>query len=162
MPNSIETPAGKFQILVNGTPVEFVIISPSTHPIYGEPLDISAQICYVTQISLLGLCEGDTVLACFGRGNLKCDGGGENMTNIVGMVDRYVVGLGGYDFEEFFFEDHCIPYELFELVKAGLKYRITKEPVRCSNEFANALSFIIAWQSSDNGDAWDAISLTTS
>lgn len=160
MPYSIDTPAGKFQIMVNGSPTGFTIISPSAHPIYGEPLDPLVEECRVIQISLDGLHKDDTVYACFERGKFSCDGGGENMTNIIATVDQHTVGLGGYDY--FLPGEHSIPYDACGLVGSGLEYRIIKEPMEYSCQFAKVLSFIVAWQSSENEDAWNAVSLATS
>lgn len=104
----IDTPAGKFQILLNGKPTEFEAQVHSPYTYHNIPI----TACYEVHLSCNALHIGDIIRVQFEYGNLTCDGGGENRINVVGCIGSYTVGIGAPDTLELTFNHttHWLPY----------------------------------------------------
>lgn len=162
----IDTPAGKFQILLNSTPTNFdaTQYSPYTyHDNSGAAIPILA--CYQVSFNIQRLSVGDVIEAKFEHGTLKCDGGGEAMDNAVGYVGSYAVGIGAADTQylEWDINQRQLPYENYGLENSGFTFHIVDDPQKyTARSIQQNISFIIAWESSSNEYAWDIVSFMTS
>lgn len=162
----IDTPAGKFQILLNGTPADFEakLHSPySYHDNAGAIIPILA--CYQVALNIHDLTVGDTIKAGFAHGTLKCDGGGEGMDNAVGYIGDYVIGIGATDTQylEWDINQRQLPYENYGFQNAGFTFHIVDNPNKYTvHSIQETISFIIAWENSSKEYARDIVSFMTS
>ena len=158
----IDTPAGKFQIVINGTPAEFEakLHSPySYHDNSGTTIPILA--CYLVSLNILSLSPGDKIEAKFERGALKNDGGGEAMANAVGSIDDYVIGIGTTDTQYLEWNSNQqLPYKNAGLDDTGFTFLIVEDPQKYIAH--QTIHFIVAWEASCNDFARDIVSFMTS
>ena len=162
----IDTPAGKFRIFLNGIPVDFEAKPHSPYAYHdnsGTPIPILA--CYRVSLDILGLSVGDAIEAGFEHGTLRCDGGGEAMSNAVGCVGDYVIGIGATDTQylERDINQRQLPYENSGLDDNGFTFHIVDSPQKYTvHPMQQRITFIIAWESSCSKYAWDIVSFMTS
>lgn len=162
----INTPAGKFQIFLNGKPMEFDAKMHSPY-LYRNESDSSIAItaCYEMYVSCLDMGIGDIIDARFECGDFSYDGGGEYRDNAVGCVGEYIVGIGVPDNECVTLENgiQWLPYENYGLVDSGFIFRITDDPKGyTSHPRQTEIRFVIAWELSSKEYAWNIVSFMTS
>lgn len=162
----INTPAGKFRILLNGKAADFEAkpYSPYTyHDRTGAAIPILA--CYQVWLNIENLSVGDVIVARYEHGTLENDGGGEGMDNAVGYVGTHVVGIGATDTEyrERDMDQRQLPYENCGIDSAGFLFRIVDDPEKyTAYSIQQNITFIVAWEALSNAHAWDIVSFMTS
>ena len=162
----IDTPAGKFQILVNGNPADFDV-QPLKSYAYFDASDSPTPIlaCYQISLEINGLSVGDVIQAKFEYGTLKYDGGGEATDNAVGYIGDYAVGIGATDTQylEWDVNQRQLPYENYGLSGSGFIFHIVDNPKNyTAYPIQQKITFIIAWEAASKEYAWDIVSFMTS
>ena len=162
----IDTPAGKFQILINGRPVDFEV-QPLESYYYLTDAESPTPIlaCYKVSLESKGLSVGDIIEAKFEHGMLKYDGGGEAMDNAVGYVGDYAAGIGATDTQylEWDANQRQLPYENYGFSGSGFIFHIVDDPQKyTARPIQQKITFIIAWESRSKDYAWDIVSFMTS
>lgn len=162
----IDTPAGKFQILVNGNPTDFDAQPFESYAYFDEsdsPTRITA--CYQVSLNIQDLSVGDIIEAKFEYGTLENDGGGEGMDNAVSYIGDYAVGIGATDTQylEWDVNQRQLPYENYGLSGSGFTFHIVDDPKKyTAYPIQQKITFIIAWESASKEYAWDIVSFMTS
>jgi hypothetical protein len=162
----IDTPAGKFQIFINGNPADFDAQPLKSYAYFNES-DSPAPIlaCYQISLGISDLSVGDIIDAKFEYGSLQYDGGGEAMDNAVGYVGDHAVGIGATDTQylEWDANQRQLPYENYGLSGSGFTFHIVDEPQKYTTyPIQKKITFIIAWESTSKEYAWDIVSFMTS
>ena len=162
----IDTPAGKFQIFVNDSPVDFEV-QPFESYVHFTDSDSPTPIlaCYKVSLESKGLSVGDIIEAKFECGILESDGGGEAMDNAVGYVGDYAVGIGAADTQylEWDINQRQLPYENYGRSDSGFIFHIVDDPQKyTARPIQQKITFIIAWESTSKDYAWDIVSFMTS
>ncbi len=149
------TPFSSVCLYKNGERMEFSIM-PATNW-YSEQGDAEREL-YRISLDMKEVNPGDVIVCEYSDGNLSCDGGGENMLNIVGIIGKYTVGMGTVDTAEL---GNSVPYELYTYTNRGFEVHVNDTPVNAGNPLLQ-IYFLIAWVEATDDIAWNMVSCATS
>ena len=149
--NELKTPFGAVHIFQNGQPVHFLAV-PFDYGIYlADGTQKVPQGLYRLYPDRDSLRKGDILLCKFDSGQLRNDGGGEYMVNIVGTYNGHTIGMGAPDSED-----------IERQTARGFEIHIIDTPTKypCEKSFEE-LCFIVAWEPGTTDEAWNLISFVT-
>ena len=164
--NELKTPFGAVHIFQNGQPVHFLAV-PFDYGIYlADGTRKVPQGLYRLYPDKDSLRKGDILLCKFDSGQLRNDGGGEYMVNIVGTYNGHTIGMGAPDSEDierhYTQRERVLPYKTWGETARGFEIHIIDTPKErpCEKSFEE-LCFIVAWEPGTTDEAWNLISFVT-
>lgn len=175
-----DTPFGFIEVLCNGKRRSFRV-EENDYNIYSldDGTEISPEGCYTLHIDISDNKKGDVIVVQYSCGELKDDGGGENMLNLIADSGEYTYGFGFLDTDDLeeswewakedypddpkFSDERSFPYAYWGNVTSGAEFHIVDDPAKYSGKRKELDLWVSAlWESSSNEYAWDMISYLTS
>ncbi|MEC1157996.1 hypothetical protein [Cytobacillus horneckiae] len=163
--NQFESPAGLFQIFINGQLSEFNISQSNYNTYFIDNVPIRCTNVYEAKIDILDLNIGDKILCEYEDGQFFNDGGGERMSNIIGEFNNYIVGMGAYDDVEVYYDykTKIIPYVNNGHTSRGFEFEILDHlKMYKQNKNDTRITVKLVWESNKKDYAYDIVGFLTS
>lgn len=157
----MDTPGGKFQILINGEPAEFEAMAFCPYPYiddYGYAFTVSD--CYRISLSVQDLAVGDRIEVRLSNAILRDDRCVGRMYHAIGCVSGYAIGIGVTNtrYVQQTLRHVKLPYANAGFVQSGYALKIVREPGKyCRNPIQRSITVILVWESLIEEDAYDIV-----
>lgn len=164
------------RVTVDNKPVAFEVKKrQQIDPYRVDGTEVHPAGCVDIIVNVLPYQVGDVLCVEFDRGELVCDGGGENMENIVGEIGEYIVAMGAPDYddkavprkrswpEDMHLTKYRLPYENRGFTSRGFEFRIVDDTKEYADRFyRTSIVISVAWEYASEDYAWDLVSFLTS
>lgn len=164
-------------VTANSKPIVFEVKKNSLDSYW---LDNGTEVhpagCIDIIVNILPYQVGDVLCVEFDHGVLTCDGGGENLLNIVGEIGEYTVAMGAPynddDNEDTYNKNwpedmhptkYLLPYENRGFTSRGFEFCIVDAPKEYFDRFYRTnIVITVVWEYSSKDYAWRIVSFLTS
>lgn len=166
-------------VTVNGIPANFEVEkNPYDSFWLRDGTEVHPAGCLNILIDVLPYHVDDVIIVEYDKGQLQCDGGGEQKDNIVGEIGDVTVAMGVPATDEYEDEfkwtrenwpsdmnktNRILPYENWGFTSRGFEFRIVDNPSEYNDrQYRRYIEVNVVWEYSNKEYAWDIVSYLTS